>query len=535
METESMFDYIIVGAGSAGCVLANRLTASGHHKVLLLEAGGEDNHFWVHIPLGYGKHFTNPKINWLYWSEPGQDWLKRKIRQPRGKIIGGTSSINGLVYMRGQKEDYDHWRQLGNTGWSYDDVLPYFKKSQDQQRGESDYHGVGGPLAVSDPMDPHPMADAFIQAAQDAGYKRNDDFNGANQEGYGYIQWTTRNGRRCSTSVGFLKPVRSRPNLTVAPRALANRVLFDGTRAIGVEYHQNGGVKKATAKGEVIVCTGTYNSPQLLQLSGIGPAEHLRGYGIDVVADRSRVGDNLQDHVNCPLMYRLNKPFTANDILNRWSVRISQGLQYVFQRRGLLGMGAAYAGGYMKVASNTSTPDIQNLLMLFSAEDVGGPIDPFPGCGVYVVLLRPESRGTVMISSAEPTNPPKIIPNYMTVLKDRETLIKALRKTREIMSQTAVQQYIVEEVRPGPECVSDEGILEYLENNGRTSYHPVGTCRMGTDDEAVVDPRLRVNGVQGLRVVDASIMPTLVSGNTNAPTIMIAEKASDMILEDAKK
>ena len=220
METESMFDYIIVGAGSAGCVLANRLTASGHHKVLLLEAGGEDNHFWVHIPLGYGKHFTNPKINWLYWSEPGQDWLKRKIRQPRGKIIGGTSSINGLVYMRGQKEDYDHWRQLGNTGWSYDDVLPYFKKSQDQQRGESDYHGVGGPLAVSDPMDPHPMADAFIQAAQDAGYKRNDDFNGANQEGYGYIQWTTRNGRRCSTSVGFLKPVRSRPNLTVAPQSI---------------------------------------------------------------------------------------------------------------------------------------------------------------------------------------------------------------------------------------------------------------------------------------------------------------------------
>ena len=533
MDTKSVFDYIIVGAGSAGCVLANRLTASGRNRVLLLEAGGEDKNLWVHMPIGYGKHFTNPKINWLYSSEPGEDWLKRRLIQPRGKIIGGTSSINGLIYMRGQREDYDLWRQLGNTGWSYEDVLPYFKKSEDQQRGADEYHGSGGPLAVSDPMEPHPMADAFIAAAQDAGHRRNDDFNGAEQEGYGYVQWTTRNGRRCSTAVGFLNPVRHRSNLTVEPKALANRILFDGTKATGVEYSQNGDIKEAKVGGEVIVCTGAYNSPQILQLSGIGPSEHLRQFGIDVVSDRSGVGDNLQDHVNCPLFYKVTEPFTANDILNRWSTRIAEGLKYIFQRRGLLGMGAGYAGGYMKVYPGTATPDIQNLLMLFSSEVIGGPIDPFSGVGVYTVLLRPESRGSVMVSSPEPSEPPKITPNYLTASKDRDILLMGFRKTREIMAQSAVRKYIVEEVRPGPECVSDECLLEYLENTGRTSYHPVGTCRMGTDDEAVVDPRLRVNGVQGLRVVDASIMPTLVSGNTNAPTIMIAEKASDMIMEDA--
>ena len=341
MVVEPSFDYIIVGAGSAGCVLANRLTASGQYKVLLLEAGGEDKSMWIHIPLGYGKHFTNPKMNWLYWSEPGREWIKRKLLQPRGKVLGGTSSINGMVYIRGQKEDYDHWRQLGNTGWGYEDVLPYFKKSQDQQRGTDDYHGVGGPLAVSDPMDPHPMADAFIQAAQDVGYNRNDDFNGATQEGFGYIQWTARNGRRCSTAAGFLKPARNRPNLTVKANALANRVLFDGTKAVGVEYRQNGLVETVKVMGEVIVSTGAFNSPQLLQLSGIGPAEYLRSQGIDVVADRRGVGENLQDHFNVPLMYRLTEPFTGKDIKNRWSSRIYHGLQYLFQRRGLLGMGAS--------------------------------------------------------------------------------------------------------------------------------------------------------------------------------------------------
>jgi len=532
MKGTPTYDFIIVGAGSAGCVLANRLTADGKHTVLLLEAGGEDKNPWIHIPIGYGKHFDNPKINWMYWSKPGEERIKREVRQPRGKVIGGTSSINGLVYMRGQKEDYDHWRQLGNTGWGYDDVLPYFKKSQDQGRGGDEYHGTGGPLAVQDPKDPHPLADAYIEAAQEAGYQRNDDFNGAEQEGFGYIQSTTRNGRRCSAAVGFLNPVRNRPNLTIESRSLANKVLFDGTRATGLEYRQNGQVKTAMAGREVLVCAGAYNTPQLLQLSGIGPAEHLRELGIDVVADRAGVGANLQDHFNVPLMYRLNESFTVNDLVNKWTNKINHGLKYIFQRRGFMGMSVAYAGGYLKVHPTTATPDIQNLLMMFSSEFIGDPVDPFPGCSLVVALMRPESRGSVMISSPDPTVPPVIDGNYLAMPKDRETLVMALKKSREIMSQPALQRYLVDEIRPGADCQSDDDFGGYLETHGRTSYHPVSTCRMGSDPEAVVEPRLKVNGVENLRVVDASIMPSLVSGNTNAPTIMIGEKASDMILAD---
>ena len=534
MTNDLIFDYIIVGAGSAGCVLANRLTANGRHTVLLLEAGGEDKNPWIHIPIGYGKHFDNPKINWMYWSKPGEERIKRKVRQPRGKVVGGTSSINGLVYMRGQKEDYDHWRQLGNTGWSYDDVLPYFKKSQDQGRGESEYHGAGGPLSVRDPKDPHPLADAYIEAAQQAGYSRNDDFNGADQEGFGYIQSTTRNGRRCSAAVGFLNPVRSRPNLTVASHALAHRVLFEGVRATGVEYRQNGQGITARAGKEVLLCAGAYNTPQLLQVSGVGPASHLQSLGIDVVADRAGVGANLQDHFNAPLMYRLNENFTVNDLVNKWTHKVRHGLKYLLQRRGYMGMSVAYAGGFLKVHPNTSTPDIQNLLMMFSSEFIGDPVDPFPGCSLVVALMRPESRGSVMVSSHDPAVPPVIDGNYLASPKDRETMVLALKKCREIMRQSALQRYIVEEIRPGADCRSDSDFEGYLESHGRTSYHPVGTCRMGPDAEAVVDPRLRVNGLRGLRVVDASIMPSLVSGNTNGPTIMIGEKASDMILEDAK-
>jgi choline dehydrogenase len=529
---EATFDYIIVGAGSAGCVLANRLSESGKYKVLLLEAGGKDNQVWTHIPIGYGKNFTNPKVNWMYSSEIGKDWVKRKVIQPRGKVLGGSSSINGLVYMRGQKEDYDHWRQLGCTGWGYDDVLPLFKRSENQQRGADDYHGIDGPLWVSDPVDPHPMADAFIQAAQDAGFKRNDDVNGAKQEGFGYTQWTTKNGRRCSASVAFLRPAQDRPNLTIEINALTNRILFDCTKAIGVEYRQNGTVKTAHAAKEIILSAGAYNSPQILQLSGVGPADHLQGLGIDVVADRAGVGANLQDHVNAPLMYQVNEPFTANDMVNRWGQRISQGLKYLFQRGGFMAMGVSYVAGYMKANPNAATPDVQAQLMLFSAERVGGPVDPYSGVAVVVALMRPESRGTVMITSTDPTVPPSIDPNYLTAPKDRETLVMGLQKAREIMRQSAITKYVVEETRPGPACTTEDDMLTHLDTSCRTSYHPVGTCRMGADAEAVVDARLRVNGVQGLRVVDGSIMPALVSGNTNAPIIMIGEKAADMILAD---
>ena len=530
---QDIFDYIIVGAGSAGCVLANRLTASGKYQVLLIEAGGKDRSPWIHIPIGYGRNFSNPNVNWMYSSEPGIDWVKRRIKQPRGKIIGGSSSINGLIYMRGQKEDYEHWRQLGNTGWGYEQVLHYFKKSEDQEKGAGEYHGVGGPLTVSDPREKHPLADAYIQSAIDSGYKLNNDFNGAEQEGFGYQQWTSRNGRRCSASVGFLYPARKRKNLTIVSKAHTNLIVFDGKRAAGVEYERSSQIKRVFARREVIISAGAYNSPQLLQLSGVGPPNLLSDLGINIVAEREGVGKNLQDHFNAPLMFELNENFTLNDVLNRWDSKFSHVLRYLFQQRGFLSMGVAYAGGYLKVHPDTVSPDIQNLLMLFTSELIGGPVDPFPGCASVVALLRPESRGTVDISSPDPKSAPKIMYNFLSAAKDRETLILGVKKVREIMKQEAISRYIVREIRPGSGSNEEEDILDFLEKSGRTSYHPVGTCRMGPDDEAVVDPRLRVNGVQSLRVVDASIMPTLVSGNTNAPVIMIGEKASDMILEDA--
>jgi choline dehydrogenase len=376
------------------------------------------------------------------------------------------------------------------------------------------------------------MADAYIKAAINSGYKLNNDFNGVEQEGFGYQQWTTRNGRRCSAAVGFLNPARKRHNLTIVSKAHTNRIIFDGLRAVGVEYEKHGQNKRAMANHEILISAGSYNSPQLLQLSGVGPSDLLTNMGIKMIADREGVGKNLQDHFNAPLMFELNEHFTLNDVLNRWSSKINHAIRYLFQQRGFLSMGVAYAGGYIKAHPNAISPDIQNLLMLFTSELIGGPVDPFPGCASVVALLRPESRGTVNISSADPKLAPKIIYNFLTAEKDRETLILGVRKVREIMSQESISRYIVREVRPGTGSDRDEDILDFLEKSGRTSYHPVGTCRMGSDDEAVVDPRLRVNGVRSLRVVDASIMPTLVSGNTNAPAIMIGEKASDMILED---
>ena len=526
------FDFIIIGAGSAGCVIANRLTASGEFRVLLLEAGPNDSSPWIHMPIGYGRNFSNPKVNWLYSSKPGKDWVKRQIKQPRGKVIGGSSSINGLVYMRGQKEDYDHWRQLGNDGWGYEQVLDYFKKSENQERGQDPFHSTGGPLNVSDPRETHPLADAYIQAGVDAGYKRNYDFNGAEQEGFGYQQWTTKNGFRCSAAVAFLKPARKRKNLIIKSEAHTNRIIFNGTRAVGVEFERRGKIILAKAKHEIIVSAGAYNTPQLLQLSGIGPANLLKKMSIPIIADRQNVGKNLQDHFNAPLMFELNKNFTLNDVLNRWDKKILHGLKYLFQQRGFLSTGVAYAGGYLTVNPNSSSPDIQNLLMLFTSELIGGKVDPFPGCASVVALLRPESRGEVNILSDDPKKHPEINYNFLSANKDRQTLVMGVKKVREVMSQDAIAKYIVREFRPGSEHNSDEAIIDFLEKSGRTSYHPVGTCRMGPDDEAIVDPKLRVNGVSSLRIADASIMPTLVSGNTNAPTIMIGEKASDMILSD---
>jgi choline dehydrogenase len=527
------FDYVIVGAGSAGCVLANRLTASGRHRVLLLEAGGQDRNLWIHIPLGYGKLFSNPKFNWLYATEPEPDLNNRKIIQPRGKVLGGSSSINGLLYVRGQPQDYDHWRQLGNTGWSFEDVLPYFRRAEDQERGSNELHGAGGPLAVSNVSEPHPLCEAFIDAAEQAGFPRNDDFNGPTQEGAGYFQLTTRNGRRCSTAVGYLRPVRRRPNLRVAIGAQASRVLFSGRRATGIEYRQGDTTRTAYANAEVILAGGAFNSPQLLQLSGLGPMKLLRSHGIDVIADMPGVGNDLQDHLQVRMLYRCTEPITMNDVINSFRHRIGAGLRYIVSRKGLLTIGAGYAGAFLRTRPDLETPDVQLHFLIFSADAAGASLHSFPGFMTSVCQLRPESRGFVRIKSNDPNQPPAIQPRYLSSTVDRETTVAGMSLLRRVMEQPAIRRYIAKEIAPGPDCASDAALLAYARETGTTVYHPTSTCRMGSDPSAVVDERLHVHGIDGLRVIDASIMPTVVSGNTNAAVVMIAEKGADMILLDA--
>jgi choline dehydrogenase len=533
-QSPERFDYIVVGAGSAGCVLANRLTASGAHRVLLLEAGGHDRHFWIHVPLGYGKLFNDPRVNWLYATEPEPDLNGRSIIQPRGKVLGGSSSINGLLYVRGQAEDYDRWRQLGNPGWGFADVLPYFKRAENQQRGADELHGTGGPLCVSDVSEPHVLCEAFIEAAKQAGFPRNDDFNGPSQEGAGYFQLTTRHGRRWSTAVGYLKPARRRPNLKVATGTLATRILFEGKRAIGVEYRQGQEKRAAYANAEVIVAGGVFNSPQLLQLSGLGPAELLQGHGIPVIADMPGVGADLQDHYQVRMQYRCTLPLTMNDVINRWRHRMGAGLRYVVSRKGLLTIGAGYAGAFLRTQPELATPDVQVHFLIFSADTAGAGLHPFSGFMTSVCQLRPESRGFVRIKSADPAMPPAIQPRYLSNAFDCETTIDGMKLLRRIMDQPAIRSYIAEERAPGPACISDADLLAFARATGTTVYHPTSSCRMGTDPRAVVDARLRVHGIGGLRVVDAAVMPALVSGNPNAAVVMIAEKGADMILDDAK-
>ena len=528
------FDYIIVGAGSAGCVLANRLTASGRHRVLLLEAGGHDRHFWIHVPLGFGKLFDNPKVNWRYKSEPEPELNNRQIIQPRGKVWGGSSSINGLLYIRGQHEDFDHWRQLGNSGWGFADVLPYFRRAEDQERGADDLHGSGGPLAVSDVCEPHPLCEAFIASAQHAGFPRNDDFNGPQQEGAGYFQLTAKNGRRWSTAAGYLKEARHRPNLAVESNALATRVLFSGRRAIGVEYRRGEATHTAYAGGEVIVAGGAFNSPQLLQLSGLGPAKLLRDLGIGVIADMPGVGADLQDHLQVRTQYRCTEPITMNDVINNWRHRYAAGLRYFLSRKGLLTIGAGYAGAFLRTRPELATPDVQIHFLIFSADTAGASLHAFPGFMTSVCQLRPDSRGFVAIKSIDPAVPPAIQPRYLSARSDCDTIVDGLKLLRRVMNQPEMRRYIAEERAPGDHCTSDADLLAYARDNGTTVYHPTSTCRMGSDPNAVVDEHLRVRGFEHLRVIDASIMPTVVSGNTNAAAVMIGEKGADMVLADAR-
>jgi choline dehydrogenase len=533
MREFGTFDYIIVGAGSAGCVLANRLTESGRHRVLLLEAGPADRNPWIHVPIGYAKLFTNAKVNWLYESEPEPELNNRRIIQPRGKVLGGSSSINGLVYIRGQKEDFDLWRQLGNAGWSWDDVLPYFKKAESQQRGADEYHGGDGPLSVSDQTEPHELCEAFIAAGQQTGIPRNDDFNGASQEGVGYFQTTSRKGLRCSTAVGYLRPARKRPNLTVVTAALTTRILFDGTRAIGIVFTRGGESMVARAAGEVILSAGAINSPQALQLSGVGPGGLLRGLGIDIVREVPGVGANLQDHFQTRMVFRCSRKITLNDVVANPLRKVGIGLQYALRRKGPLTISAGYVGAFLRTDPRLATPDVQVHFLTFSTDKMGTALHDFPGFSASICQLRPESRGSVAIKTADPGDAPAIRVNYLSTELDRTTMVAGLRLLRKISQAPAMAPYVEAELEPGPACRSDADWLAFCRARGSTIYHPTCTCRMGDDATAVVDARLRVRGLDRLRVVDGSIMPNVVSGNTNAAIVMIAEKGAEMILQDA--
>jgi choline dehydrogenase len=528
------FDYVIVGAGSAGCVLANRLSADGRDSVLLLEAGPRDTNLWIHVPLGYGRLFKEKTVNWMYQTEPEPGLDGRSVFQPRGKVLGGSSSINGLLYIRGQHEDYDRWRQHGNHGWGFDDVLPYFKKAEDQHRGADDFHGIGGPLPVSDLGHPDPLSAAFIAAAAETGLPVNRDFNGASQEGAGFFQTTTRHGRRASAAVAYLRPAKGRHNLRVETAALAQRIVFAGHRAVAVEYRQAGSLRTARARKEILVSGGAFNSPQLLQLSGVGSAELLRKHGIDVVLDAPGVGHDLQDHMQVRVVMRCSQRITLNDIVNHPVRKILMGLRYAAFRTGPLTIAAGTSGAFFKTNPRLATPDIQIHFLPFSTDKMGEKLHAFSGFSASVCQLRPESRGSLRIRSADPAAPPEIRINYLSTEVDRTANVEGLKVLRKILQAPALSPFVVEEVDPGAKVVSDAALLRYCRARGSTIYHPTSTCRMGNDALAVVDQRLRLRGLEGLRVVDASVMPDLVSGNTNAVVIMIAEKASEMILADAR-
>jgi choline dehydrogenase len=521
-------DFIVIGAGSAGCTIAARLSEDRTTRVLLLEAGGEDTNRWIHIPLGFGKTFADPSVNWCYETEPDPGAAGRKVFWPRGKVLGGSSSINGMVYIRGQHEDFDHWRQLGNTGWSFDDVLPYFKRAEHQMRGGDEFHGSGGPLCVSD-VERHPIADAFIEAAMALGFPHNDDFNGAAQDGVGYHQTTTRNGKRCSTAVGYLKPARSRGNLRVETDALSEKIVVDEKRAVAVQFRQAGELKTARARREIILCGGAINSPQLLMLSGIGPAAHLVEHGIAVVHDLPGVGQNLQDHYSAPIKLKAKLPMTVNDVMLSNFRKLKIGIQYYTMRTGPLAMISSPAALFAKTRPELATPDIKCSISPFSADRPQDGLHKFSGFTMIAYQLRTESRGEIRLKNANPANPPAMIPKYLTDPIDQQTIVNGLKLCRRVLAHPTLQQYIAEEFQPGPGIADDTQLLDYARQRGGTVYHPTSTCTMGTGPMAVVDPELRVRGIEGLRVADASIMPTVISGNTNAATIMIGEKLVDMV------
>lgn len=523
------FDYIVVGAGSAGCVLAARLSEDGKSRVLLLEAGGKDSSFWIHIPVGYGRTITDPRVNWKFETEPNPALGGRRIYWPRGKVLGGSSSINGLIYIRGQAQDYDHWRQLGNPGWSYEDVLPYFRRAEDQENGADRYHGQGGPLSVTNLTERNPLCDAFIAAAGAQGIPRNDDFNGAAQEGAGYFQATVKRGRRASAATAYLRPAMSRKNLTIVMEANAERIIFDGKRAVAVQFSRAGASVRAKAAREIILAAGSVKSPQLLMLSGVGDAGPLAEHGLETVQHLPGVGQNLQDHYGGQITWKCNQPITMNDVMLSRFRQMKAGLRWLLTRSGPLSVPAGQAGLFAKVLPESASPDLQFLFQTFSGGYYEDGLFKFSGFATFLCPVRPQSRGEIRLRSAKADDMPRLLSNYFSDERDRRIAVEGLKLARRMAASRPLADFIIEEHLPGSETATDGEIERYLTQNGGCVSHQVGTCKMGIDAMAVVDPELKVHGIDGLRVADASVMPTLVSGNTNAATIMIGEKAADML------
>ncbi|NKB77341.1 MAG: choline dehydrogenase [Gammaproteobacteria bacterium] len=537
----SEFDYVIIGAGSAGCVLANRLSADPSNRVLVLEAGGSDNRFWIQTPIGYGKTFYDQDVNWMYTSEAVAGLDNRQSYWPRGKVVGGSSSINAMVYIRGQHDDYNDWRDKGNPGWGWEDVMPYFKKSETNSRGADEYRGGNGPLYVNDPSeDYHPLCNSFLQAAAEYGLPYNSDFNGATQEGVGLYQITTKNGIRMSAARAYLKPALKRKNCQLQIHAHVTRILFEGKRAIGVEYKHKGVVKKVRANNEVILSAGSINSPQVLQLSGLGPAELLAKHDIDVIKALPSVGRNMQEHLGYSHYYKSTVP-TLNNELYPWWGKLRAGMQYLLTRKGPLSLSVNQAGGFFKSNPERRRPNLQiyfAAITYTTAPPGERPLmqpDPWPGFLNSICQCRPTSRGEVAISSADPFAHPQIRPNYLSTEEDRLEMLEGARYIRDMSKTPTLSRIIKEEMKPGTNIDTDDALLEDIRKTSDTVFHPTSTCMMGSDEtNSVVTHRLQVHGVERLRVVDASVFPNIVSGNTNGPTIMVAEKASDMILEDVK-